>query len=323
MSELIREEAATWWVRCNEGLDEAQKVDFEAWLGKSPEHQAALERMKRTWRALDSLPLKNRAANNPQYETPKNRRAWQKGIVATMFACMLLVAGLQWRAWQEGQPSFEEHYATQRGELREVELPDGSHLVLDTASRVWVRFYKNRREVRLEEGQAAFEVSKSAKRPFRVLAGDLAVEVVGTKFGVRHLKEGVSVAVEEGRVRVGQRFSEDEYRFFEELSGGEGVRIKGDGGIIKREGLSLGTIPFLAGRLEFDEVTLQEAIDEFARYGETGIVLEDEGAKRMRITGSFEIRRLDSFVRALPKIIPVRVRSEAGGGQSISSLGQR
>lgn len=60
----------------------------------------------------------------------------------------------------------------------------------------------------MPEGQAVFSIKGDPSRPFDVLAGPLRITVVGTRSSVRFTpgirgEEGVQVAVEEGRVRVG------------------------------------------------------------------------------------------------------------------------
>jgi transmembrane sensor len=70
--------------------------------------------------------------------------------------------------------------------LQELHLEDGPH-----------------QGYRLIEGSARFAVPQGWGRPFRVIAGDVTVEHVGTVFTVEILARGrVRVGVEDGRVRV-------------------------------------------------------------------------------------------------------------------------
>jgi transmembrane sensor len=57
-------------------------------------------------------------------------------------------------------------------------------------------------DAELARGGATFEVVRDPARRFRVQAGDVAVEVLGTRFTVERLGERARVAVERGRVRV-------------------------------------------------------------------------------------------------------------------------
>lgn len=71
------------------------------------------------------------------------------------------------------------------------------------------------------------------------------------------------------------------------------------------------------GRVNFDGVSLSQALAEFERYGPTRIVLSDPAVAGLRVHGSFDLRRLDAFTRALPRVLPVRVTPTAEGGIEI------
>lgn len=57
-------------------------------------------------------------------------------------------------------------------------------------------------EVAIVKGAARFEVTKNPQRVFRVVRGNVAVEVLGTAFTVEPVEGGTKVWVEHGRVRV-------------------------------------------------------------------------------------------------------------------------
>jgi len=60
----------------------------------------------------------------------------------------------------------------------------------------------DRIEVAIVKGAARFEVTKNPQRVFRVVSGNVAVEVLGTAFTVQPVDGGTKVFVEHGRVRV-------------------------------------------------------------------------------------------------------------------------
>lgn len=69
-------------------------------------------------------------------------------------------------------------------------------------SRLMVREQRPGRTVVELQGTASFAVTPNPQRLFRVEAGGVAVEVLGTRFTVEQTGERVRVAVQEGRVRV-------------------------------------------------------------------------------------------------------------------------
>lgn len=76
----------------------------------------------------------------------------------------------------------------------------------------------SRSVIEVAKGGARFFVTKNATRVFRVEAGDVAVEVLGTQFAVERIERRVRISVYEGRVRVLWEHSETELS-----SGGTGL----------------------------------------------------------------------------------------------------
>ncbi|WP_343704121.1 FecR domain-containing protein [Chitinophaga sp.] len=111
---------------------------------------------------------------------------------------------------------------TPRGRTFRVILPDGTAVWLNAAStlRYPVAFTGEERAVELS-GEAYFEVAK-AERPFRVKAGALAVDVLGTHFNVNSYadEERAVATLMEGRVKVNNNLLTPGQQFVQE--GGKG-----------------------------------------------------------------------------------------------------
>ena len=231
---------------------------------------------------------------------------------ALAFAVVLACGGgyLAWDHWQR-LPVFTQQFASARGQQLDITLPDGSRLRLDTATRAEVTLYRTRREVRLPEGQAVFQVRKDAARPFDVLAGPLRVTVIGTRFSVRHTPGmtddgGVRVAVEEGRVRVARADANAI-----ELGAGQQVASDASGRLGSIAPVTAaGIAPWREGRISFQDTPLSAAIAEFERYGPTGLVIADPEVGALRLTGTFDPMRTGNFKLALPRVLPVQLRAQ-------------
>lgn len=333
-------EALDWFVRRERGLSADERQSLARWLAADPRHGAALSRWDADWQALDDLPaaavahLRTLIASGPSPTEPPPARhglraRWAAALrsavprprAAGLSLCLSLslVALVLWHRWEQA-PVFEQHFSTQRGEQREVELPDGSRIRLDTATRVEVTLYRQRREVRLPEGQAVFQVRGDAQRPFDVLAGPLTVTVVGTRFAVRHTPqtagfEGVRVAVEQGRVRVrgsppaqAEGLEAADRAGMAELQAGQQLEADAQGHLAPVRPLAAaGIAPWRDGRLSFDDVALAQALAEFERYGPTGLVVRDATVAQLHLSGTFDPARLGNFRQALPKVLPVRL----------------
>lgn len=94
------------------------------------------------------------------------------------------------------------------------ELSDGSKITLEPRSelRYGSEFGKEKREVFLT-GEAFFEVTKDAQRPFLIYSGKLVTKVVGTSFRIKAYEKdkNISVSVRTGKVTVYKQDSPPEY----------------------------------------------------------------------------------------------------------------
>jgi transmembrane sensor len=95
--------------------------------------------------------------------------------------------------------------AVERGQKANITLPDGSKVWLNSQSKLTytASFNIERRELQLD-GEAYFEVAHNPKKPFIVKSRDIAVEALGTAFGVKAYNEDnlISSILMRGKVRV-------------------------------------------------------------------------------------------------------------------------
>ncbi|MNY86609.1 fec operon regulator FecR [compost metagenome] len=195
-------------------------------------------------------------------------------------------------------------------------MPDGSRLRLDAATRLEVAYYRNRREVKLLEGQAMFKVSANPTMPFNVLAGPVRVTVVGTRFAVRYTPSlpgdaGVRVAVEEGKVRV----AGDHVVM---LSAGQQVTSDRDGVLTDVRPVALAEVaPWKNQRVRFDSQRLDVALAELGRYVDVPLIIHDPAVAALPITGVFNPADLSTFQRVLPASLPVRLKVIGQGSWEI------
>lgn len=92
-----------------------------------------------------------------------------------------------------------------KGDKATIELPDGTNVVLNSASQLNYlnNFGENVRRVQLN-GEAYFKVAHDEKHAFIVQVGDLEVKVLGTSFNVSAYEDAkdVTVVLLEGKVGV-------------------------------------------------------------------------------------------------------------------------
>ena len=251
------------------------------------------------------------------------RRSAQALVITTALGVFAASGWLGWKHWQS-QPGFSAHYATQRGGQETVQLPDGSSLQLDTATRADVALYRDRREVRVPEGQVFFHVSADAAKPFEVWAGAARITVVGTRFSVRYTPslgdQAVQVAVSEGRVRVAAMGGPAGQIEPVTLTTGQMVTADaegtlGDVTVVAAEAVA----PWREQRLSFDGVPLAQVLAEIGRYRDPGVRVLDPAIASLPVTASVDLRRLNAFVLTLPRVLPVRLERRDQGVEIVSS----
>lgn len=137
------------------------------------------------------------------------KRTWFRRIAATVagVAVILCIAlgGMRYMVYLDEQNVTYLEAHTRHGETKQLTLPDGTHLQLNSCSYVRYpnRFGDKVRKVELE-GEGFFKVARNEKQPFVVGTSRLDVRVLGTRFNVKSYKEDelVSVSVESGKVQV-------------------------------------------------------------------------------------------------------------------------
>lgn len=119
------------------------------------------------------------------------RPAWMAAAILTA-----VLAGSAWLLFH--QPPSAHHFLalndnedttviTNRGETKQLVLPDGSTIELNAASefRYPKKFSRTARTVALLQGEAFFQVADDPTRPFSVTTGKWRTTVLGTSFDIR------------------------------------------------------------------------------------------------------------------------------------------
>ena len=202
--EVIRLEAAAWLAQLETAeMDSADLATLREWMGRSRSHVAELRRLAQLSASMNVMndfagALEEAAASfEPVVRQRPGIRLYPALGLAMLFVAMLTL--LTQFSRDEPEP---RSLVTRVGEYVEHTLPDGSHIALNTDSRLEIAFTAEVREVTLLEGEALFTVAQDPGRPFVVNAGSRRITAVGTVFLVRVEATAVEVAVTEGMVAL-------------------------------------------------------------------------------------------------------------------------
>ena len=264
MGQLRHDEAAQWFVRLQEAdLSSAERQRFDAWRNERPEHQYEFDVLQGMWSAADLLPkARLQALCEAPVERPRRRAVVRYAVAASVVAIALglgLFSGLD-------QPTpYSAQFSTRVGEHRQVALPDGSVMDLNSRSVVAVHYEKGRRGVEIKQGEAMFSVEHDTRRPFIVVAGAGQVTVTGTRFDVRRDDDQTRVVVEAGTVKVQGRSTDQRVT----LTAGRGTHVDSQGQVAAAYAVNADELTaWRSGKLVFNNATLGEVAREVSRYRE-------------------------------------------------------
>lgn len=186
---------------------------------------------------------------------------------------------------------------TPRGGEYQIRLADGTAVWLNAASslRFPTQFSGSERRVYLS-GEAYFEVSSDARRPFTVVTGDLEVAVLGTRFDLCSYTEdaGSRVVLAQGAVRVKALAMAGKPGAETLLAPGQEARWTAG-----REGLQVGpanvegALAWTEGLFLFDGESLGSIMRRLARWYDVDVVYEKGVDKQFHFTG--RIQKYDSI----------------------------
>lgn len=318
------EVAAEWCMRLTDGsLSVYEKHKLESWIATSPENGKLLEQMVTVMHhtnAIADMPgfLTLRAealAAMDQGSAHQKSGVWtpRRHIVAVAMSLILLIAG----TWDW---SDQDIYVSEVGERRTIQLADGSKVSLDADSQIRVDYKDDRRMVVLDRGRAKFDVAKDPLRPFSVAAGTQAVVATGTSFSVELLQDQLRVFLFEGRVDVLPQQSLARsttkaipYKATASLDPGQELvaTLRSGAGKIVDADIDRAK-SWEAGRLDFTNIPLSQAVERFNRYSKVPIVVEDAAAGRKVINGVFDSGDVDSFVLGVTTLYELTSKSHDG-----------
>jgi transmembrane sensor len=346
LDNLIGEQAAEWFVANRAGLSAGEREEFLAWLTSSPAHVkeylglAAIacdlrEACGEPETSVDSLVVQARATEDARIrplrprilETSREFSSRWRAAAVTLAALGVLGLGLlswwNFRLVPRGvapDTVATVHFETRHGEQQTHRLSDNSVLHLNTDSAVTLTYIRSERIVMLTSGEADFEVTHDAKRPFRVFAGAAEVVDVGTRFDVRLESDSTVVTVAEGRVAVGPSSmlhgstdtSQKPLAQFVEVAVNQQISVAQ--GAWPAEPISVDphrTASWLHRQIMFDHEPLARVATEFNRYASKPIEIATPALRDLEISGVFATDDTAAFIAFLRSLEGVHVEVTA------------
>ena len=299
-------DAAEWVARYDAGLSDEERRAFERWRDAAPENSEAFERLSSTWGAL-GRPLQTGASDALLDELAMlRRRDRRRRMQAASVAAMLCLIASAW--WIRRPGTASEALPTNTVVIapeRRV-LDDGSTVEYARGTELEIAYTAAIRRIVLKRGNAHFQVTSNAARPFIVSVNGIDVQAVGTAFAVRANDTGVDVVVTEGRVAVEQGRDLSQPRNLAMLDRGSGVRVEVPTGANAPPTVTPASPAGMAERLswrspkvEFSGVPLSDVVTVLNRFNASQLVIEDPQVRGILLSGLFRADDTESFLNTL------------------------
>jgi transmembrane sensor len=284
----LRDEALAWIAHLHSGNEtEKDWALFESWRRFDEAHGKAADKAEKLWQRL-----------GPALTQGKGRRG--PPIISLVVAALCL-AGIAFASVVFGPvSSYFAEYQTSVGEIRSVMLRDGSSVDLDTATSFDVDI--EHRNISLYAGQIFVAVKPDPTRPFSVRAGDITVRALGTAFIVRRDAEKTTVVVTESAVSVSHGATS-----FRAMAG-QSITYSSSLGLQQPKAAAVERFTaWRNGELVFDGQPLGDVVREMERYRRGKIIILDDAARRLPVSGVFDARDSDTLFESFQLALPVKI----------------
>ncbi len=214
---------------------------------------------------------------------------WKTGL-SFGFAAMALIIAVLFFQTEETNPVWITATA-QNKEIREIMLPDGSSVKLNSGSEInyLKNFEGDVREIKLR-GEAFFSVAKNGS-PFVVITENSRTTVLGTKFDVRFRKGITKVIVKEGTVKLEPKDRGGEVILTKNLS----ASILKNHELTQIESVDADYLTgWLNGTLAFRATQLVDIAGELERRYDVPVKITNDSLNSLTLTGAFKNQNLDS-----------------------------
>ncbi|CAN5587118.1 FecR domain-containing protein [soil metagenome] len=305
LNEAVALQAAQWFFLLKSGeANAAEHDDFARWRTADPMHELAWQRAERVSLKFGvlpqsiALPVLGRTART-------DRRTAVKTLAA-----LLTAAPAGWLAWRASPArDWTADHRTATGERRDIVLPDGTRVQLNTASAIDVAFDGTQRTVRLRAGEILVDTAPDtvpaghpAYRPFVVETEQGRLKALGTRFVVRHDTLRSRVAVFEGAVEVTPAEAGVAPLT---VAGGHQAFFSGTE-VRSPEPIDPHAADWSRGILHVRDMRLADFAAELGRY-RPGLLRCDPAVAELRISGAFQLRDTTPVLDSLPQALPVDV----------------
>jgi transmembrane sensor len=294
-----------------------QKVMIEEWLAE-PHHQELYFQWLEEWESqnpqliVDVEDAYSRLPKQTDFEQEKqlplrplvSRQSYFWWLVASVFI------GLGIGMYFFRDELRYQHFATAFGEIRKIQLLDGSQVTLNANSTLKVPrfgFGENSREVFLT-GEAEFWVQHLPDHQrFIVRTPDqLEVQVLGTEFMVYSRSRGSKVVLNKGKVQLRSLKNQEIKPMV--ITTGDVVTISTQGRLTLQHNQSVAVhTGWKEHRFTFNNTSVAEIAYQITERFGTQIIISDSTLAKRTLGGTFKAETAEEILQVMAEMLEVRM----------------
>lgn len=306
-SELLQQAAEWFAVMQSEPVSEQERKAWQHWLSTSEQHHQAWQKVKGISQQFNGLPVEaSRAVLDSSVKSTITRRQALK-----TFAFLFVSSGVVWQVAR--QQHWTAQYRTARGEIRQLNLDDGSQLWLNTASAVDIIYSSTLRQIVLHSGELYIETaadSADGKRPLVVDTGFARLQALGTGFSVRKEQERILLSVMDGAVEIRLNAKRNVKSMgqpqIKRVEAGQQVYFSAYR-IAPISALIASSSSWIKGIILADNMRLGDFIDQLNRY-HSGHISYHPAVADIRLVGAYPVTNIERILEALEASLPVTIQ---------------
>lgn len=281
----------------------SDEAELEAWLAEDTAHRVTFLRYAavegQIERTIESEPDTFLAM------LPAPRRKYTR-LFLGLAASLTITAGITVWVVTDLLGTEDRTYSTDVGGRASLALSDGTQIVLNTDTAVRVRTSARERTVWLDRGEAFFQVTHDAQRPFVVIAERRRVTDLGTEFLVRSESNRFEVTLLQGRAQYSADAQKSQIAM---LTPGDDVVATPTTTVFAKKSKQdiADEMSWRTGVLKFRHTPLAQAVSEYNRYYRTKLIIRDPVVARLPIGGDFQIAGINGFLDAMQVVLHLHV----------------
>ena len=311
----LRHEAATWFAIMQGPDASVRRDEFEAWLNRGAFHRNSYNRISEIYALGKHLKA------TPGFERPiiEHSRPNRRRLVPIAIFAAGLVAG----AWSyhrfepyrrlpavsdasfsnaDYRPPLSQNLTTRIGEVRRIDLADGSFVILDTDSSATISLRRDVRLINLWRGRARI-FPAADPRPFQVAMDKTLILGAKGQFDVdRSIDDRTTVRVIQGHVNVIASPAKTTTSLF----AGQSLQIERDARIAPKPVEERAT-DWPSGSIDVDNMRLNELVVESNRYSVIHIIITDPALRSLQVSGHFRIDDTSTLSKRLAALFDLSI----------------